>query len=218
MKLNEFKRSGSKMAAYTAVVADQAGQRDYELTISGRRSLVERVFKKVDFDVIIDTHVSPEEFDARSREVWTSRVAGQEIASPSAEEVLKAASRKVPPPHPRNSVVVSLRRIRGTGTFWTAWVTPIYVPPGSSLYFVMPRVWTCWGIIVPYSGNPNLLLSLGTPVSPPVSTAFAPGPVSETVAFTGSPLPWMHFAAWFRIFGAAPGTITLFGMVGHSIP
>lgn len=218
MKLKDLKRSGAKESVYSGVVADVAGHSDYELSITGAREMVERMFEKVDVELDIDPKASKDEFESRSQTVWKRHARGRAPVPPPAARPIKDLIRKEPPAAtPRNSVVVTLRRTKGEGTFWGVWLPRVFIPAGASLFLVLPRVWTCWGVVVPTFGNPNLFLSIGAPFAPPVSAAVAPGLTVEAVGFTGAPLPWTHFSAWFRVFGAAP-TLTDVGIFGHSIP
>lgn len=214
MKLKDLKRSG---ASYSAVLADVAGNRDYELTITGNRALAERAFKEVEFEVTLDPKASPAEFEARSREFWARRVDAREPHPVPGAETIEAISKRARPVTAKNSVVVSLRRTSGTGTWWAAWFPGLFLPAGANLFFVLPRVWTCWGVVVPATGDADVFLSLGSPSAPPVSTAMAGGTTMEGVTFTGAPFPWTHFAAWFRVNGFLT-SVTDFGMAGHSIP
>lgn len=218
MKLGDLQRTGKTISTYSGVVADAEGNRDYELSITGPRRVVEAAFKGVDFEIEIDRQATPEKFEARSREFWKRRAGGRDGAPKSSAPTIDRVSRKAPPAaNAKNSIVVSLRRIKGSGTFWAAWFPGLVLPAGFSLFFVLPRVWNCWGIVVPALGDADIFLTLGSPASPVVMAATAGGPTVESVTFTGAPFPWTHFAAWFRVLGFV-NTVTDFGMVGHSIP
>jgi hypothetical protein len=216
LQLKEFKRSRSKMPLYSAVLADAGGKRDYELTISGNRRIVERAFEKTEFEVSIDAHASPDDFEARSREFWNRRVGRHELTPTPRPATIEDLFRRVPPPVPKHSVVVHLRRINGQGTFWALFLNPIYVPAGASLFFVLPRVWTCWASVGPFTGDANIFLSLGSPLVPPVRASISPLAV-DGVDFTTAPFPWTQFSAWFRVTGVLSGP-AMFMMVGHGIP
>jgi hypothetical protein len=217
MQLKEFKRSRSKMPLYSAVLADAAGKQDYELTISGNRRIVEPAFEKTDFEVSIDAHVSPDDFEAWSREFWNRRVGKDDLTPTTRPATVEDLFRKVPPLVAKNSVVVQLRRIQGQGTLWALFLNPIYVPAGASLFFVLPRVWTCWASVWPITGNADIFLSLGSPIVPPVRASTSLLAV-DGVDFTTAPLPWTQFAAWFRVTAVGPGTPAMFMMAGHGIP
>jgi hypothetical protein len=218
MKLADLQRSGTKTTVYSAVLADAEGNRDYELTITGSRALVDAAFKGVEFDVVIDKRVARDAFEARSAEFWKSKVRGREVTAKRKPMSVDSVSRKaVKPATAKDSVVVSLRRISGDGTLWAAWFPGLVLRAGMNLFFVLPRVWTCWGVVVPAIGDADIFLSLGSPTAPVVMAATAGGPTVESVTFTGTPLPWTHFSAWFRVNGFV-NTATDFGMIGHSIP
>lgn len=218
MKLGDLRRSGTKITVYSGVIADVEGNKDYELSITGPRAIIDAAFKNVDFEVGIDRQATPEEFDARSREFWKRRIGGRDGTPRPGRPTIDRLSRKAPPSAtPKDSVVVYLRRIEGDGTFWSAWFPGLVLPRGRNLFFVLPRVWTCWGMVVPAAGDADIFLSLGSPTAPFVRAATAGGTTVEAVTFSGSPFPWAHFAAWFRVNGFV-NTVTDFGMVGHSIP
>jgi hypothetical protein len=218
MKLADLQRSGTKTTVYSGVLADAEGNREYELSITGTRAMVDAAFKGVEFDVVIDKRVAREQFEARSREFWNSRVRGREVTGKRRPASVDSVSRKAPKPATaKDSVVVSLRRTSGDGTLWAAWFPGLVLPAGMNLFFVLPRVWTCWGVVVPAVGDADIFLSLGSPAAPVVMAATAGGTTAESVMFTGTPLPWTHFSAWFRVNGFV-NTATDFGMVGHSIP
>jgi hypothetical protein len=218
MKLRDLRRSGTRTTLYSGILADVEGNRDYELSITGPRSLIDAAFKNVDFEVGIDRQAKPEEFEALSREFWQRRVGGRGDMARPGRPTIDRLFRKAPrSATAKDSIVVYLRRIEGQGTFWSAWFPGLVLPSGANLFFVLPRVWTCWGMVVPAVGDADIFLSLGSPTSPVVSAAIAGGTTVEAVTFSGSPLPWTQFAAWFRVNGFV-NTVTTFGMVGHSIP
>jgi hypothetical protein len=218
MKLKDLQPSRSKVPVYSGVVADAGGKRDYELSVTGSRPLVERVFENVVFTTDIEPQVSKEQFEARSRQFLKQRAGRPDaVALPGPPNIDDLGRKQPPRATPKDSVVVHLRRIRGEGTFWAGWFPRLFIPAGANLFFVLPRVWTCWGFVAPTTGDPDLFLSLGAPTAPPVMAATAGGTTTEGVTFTGAPFPWTQFAAWFRINGFT-ATVTDFGMVGHSIP
>ena len=63
---------------YLGAIADVEGNKDYELSITGPRAIIDAAFKNVDFEVGIDRQATPEEFDARSHEFWKRRLGGRE--------------------------------------------------------------------------------------------------------------------------------------------
>jgi hypothetical protein len=219
MKIEALKRSGTRRPVYTGVVSDEDGGKDFELSITGSKKLVETIFSKSDFDIEIAQHVTENQFEERSRRFWNSRVERRDAVSPTPESVTALVGQKTPAVSAsKDTVVVYLRRTKGDGTFWAMWFPGIVLPPGASVLFVLPRVWTTWSVVVPVAGNPNLFLTLLPPPAPVVDSGLFGGLSIDTVSFTTAPFPWTQFTAWHLILGAAPTpTITSFGMTGHSI-
>jgi hypothetical protein len=220
MKLDALKRSRSRRPIYSARVTDEDGKDHYELSITGPQKLIETIFAKVDFEIEIATSVTSDQFAERSRRFWNKRM-GQRSAVPiPIDAVASLLGKKHQAPAPtKDSVVVYLRRTEGEGTFYGLWVPTLTLPPATGLFFFLPRVWTTWSGVVPFTGNPNLFLNLTPPPTPPVSSAILAGPIAEAVSFTTAPFPWSQFAAWHRVVNATPGasTVTHYALVGHSV-
>ena len=146
---------------------------------------------------------------------------GQRPALPPPIETVASlrAQKHQPPPPAKDPVIVYLRRTEGEGTFWGLVVPTLTLPPATGLIFFLPKVWTTWSGVAPFTGNPNLFLNILPPPAPPVSSAILAGPVGEAVSFTTAPFPWTHFPAWHRVVNAAPGavTVTNYVLVGHSV-
>jgi hypothetical protein len=160
--------------------------------------------------------VTTDAFQNSSKNFFNKYLQTDHVRHPEAEVIAELIGRKLPgASSAKDTLIVYLRRTKGEGTFWAMYFPFLVVPSGLSLFFVLPRVWTTFGMLQPITGNPDIFLSLGAPFTFPV--AFGTGGVN-TVGFTGSPLPWTQFSAWYRIFGsAAPSSTTNFLMTGHSI-
>jgi hypothetical protein len=218
MKIEALTYSETRRSVYTGVVSDEDDGKDYELSITGSKKLIETILSKSDFDIEIAPRVTKDEFEERSRRFWNSRVERRNSVSPPPETVAALVGKKPPGVSAsKDTVVVHLRRTKGEGTFWSMWFPALVLPPGGSLLFVLPRVWTTWSVVVPIAGNPNLFLSLLPPPAPAVASGISGG--IDTVSFTTAPFPWAQFTPWHLIIGAAPTlTSTNFGITGHSIP
>ena len=219
MKLEALKHSGTRRSVYTGVVSDEDEATDYELSITGSKKVVETIFSKSDFDVEIAPRVTKDQFEERSRRFWNSRVERRNALPPPSETVAGLVGQKRPAASAsKDTVVVYLRRTRGDGTFWAMWFPGLFLPPGVSALFVLPRVWTTWSVVVPSAGNPNLFLTLLPPPAPLVDSGVFGGLSVDTVSFTTAPFPWTQFTAWHLVLGAgATPTVTSFGMTGHSV-
>lgn len=221
MKLNALKRSRSRRPIYSASVPDEDGNEHYELAITGPQKHIETIFEKVDFEIEIAPRVTAEQFPERSRSFWNRHVKGYPEAPIPVDKVSAMLGKKhQPPPLPKESVVVTLQRTEGSGTFYALWLPYLYLPTGiTGLHFFFPRVWTTWSGSLRYSGNPNLFLNAFLPPpAPPVSSAILAAPIAEGVSFTTNPLPWNHFPAWHRVVAAPPGAAQTHYMVAaHSV-
>ena len=218
MKLTDMQRSKSRRPVYSTALSDRSGNESYELSVVGPSKLVGQVFEKCDFEIQIDVDVATDAYEKSSKEFFNKHLQADHLGHPEAEVMAGLIGGKLPGPSSTNdTVIVYLRRTKGDGTFWAMFFPFLVVPPGASLFFVLPRVWATFGMVVPITGNPDIFLSLGAPFAPFVSTGFGPG--VNTASFIGPPIPWAQFSAWHRIFGAAPATSTTnFLMTGHSIP
>jgi hypothetical protein len=216
MQLKDLKQLESKNTEYKGVLADATGARDYEITVSGSPSLVGRVFEKAEFEITIDPNVSSKEAEARSREFWDSRVA-KKIQTAPAETIESLA--KAPPKSAttKNSLVISLRRVKGQGTWWGGWIRGLALPTGRNTLITLPPVCNCWGVVAPFTGDADLFLSLNSPLAAPVVSSIRGGTAVDTVAF-GSPLcfPWAQFVPWFRVNGFRASVFDV-GIAGFSV-
>lgn len=221
MKLQDLKRSGTERPVYSAPIADVDGNTAYELAITGRESVVEEVFAKVDFQIEIEPGASAEDFNERSKRFLSDRVGDHKINAPTLDDMTALFDRKPPPEIDRfdEKVAVYLRPTEKAGTFWGMWFPFLVVPLGVGLFFVLPRVWTTWSVVLPRTGNPDILLFRDAPFPPPVATALSPGLVADGLSFTGPPLPWAQFHPWHLVFTFTPGFAWAdFGVGGHSLP
>ncbi len=217
MQLKEMKRSGKGgTLRLLATLADDLGKPDYELSIHGPATLIEQVFEKSDFSATIRPNATATDVEALSREMWRRYypTATRPKDAPGLEVLDK---RKAAPPAGGKSAVVSLRRVRGEGTFWAAAFPNLFVPAGASLLFVLPSVCNCSGTLFPVSGDPDLFLTLNGATTPVVAASIRGGTAIDSVAF-GSTFcwPWAEFWPFFRVRGFATGVCT-FWMTGFGV-
>jgi hypothetical protein len=223
MKLADLTRSETKRPVYTAPVADVDGNKRYELSITGPSApVIEEVFAKSEFEIEIAPGARPEEFDEQSRRFLKRHMGDHKFSEPPLDDITALLKRKPPlaPENLKDSVTVYLRPTEGEGTFYGLWIPVMAVLPGVPISFVLPRVWTTWSVVVPWAGNPNIILFRDAPLPPPVATAVAAGIAVEGVAFTVPPVPWAQFRPLhFVVNGVVgAGALTNFGMGGHSVP
>jgi len=217
MRLKEMKRSGKAgTVRYLAILADDLGKSDYELSIHGPAKLAEKIFDKCDFQITIRPKATAADAEAQSRETWRRYYPTAKLSqdAPGLEVFDK---QKVAPATSRNSVVVSLRRVRGEGTFWAGLFPNLFVPAGANLFFVMPSVCNCSGTLFPSSGDPDLFLTLNGITTPTVAASLKFGTAIDSVFF-GSAIcwPWAEFWPFFRVNGFVTGVCT-FWMTGFGI-
>jgi hypothetical protein len=201
MKLKEMKVEGRDSARYTSSLTDLQGSKDYEFTITGPRSLVSKMFSESEFEFLIDTKVSRPDSDNRFKEIWLkySQTVREAAPAEDAKILEKSVPRKAVA---KNSVIVSLRRVRGQGTFWMIGIPQLAIPMGLNVFFVLPPVCNCAGSVFPAAGDPDLFLTLNGVTTPTVGASTKGGLAIDSVAFGSSICwPWMEFSPFFRVFG-----------------
>ena len=221
MKLSEFQKVGKgNSSRLVATVADVTGAEDYELCIAGSAAAIKRVFPKSDFSVTIDPGRT---VDQAAKEL-------QQEARQRLEEFFHAAKlddvaqwpifKKAPvPPAKDKTVFVSLRRVRGEGTFWGPWRFPYFLPRGFNIIVIPPPLCTLTASVTPASGDQDLFLSRGLFLASPIMSSVRGGTAVDTVFFSNPPLTPCNIFTWnllvIRIFGFTQGMGT-FMMRGFS--
>jgi hypothetical protein len=187
MKLTEMNRAAKQVGRYTLTLADDQGAPDYELTITGPRALVEKVFAKSDFEITISPKTNQKEAERRANAIWkkcSSTLVKEVAPAEDIDSLLKSAPKDATA---KNSIVVSLRRTRGEGTFFAFWF-PLFIPRGVNVFFVTPPAsFYCTGSVSPSSlvpgGDADLFLSLNGFSTPPVASGTLSGLATDTVSF-----------------------------------
>lgn len=221
MKLADLKRSGEERPVWSAPVADVNGNTHYELSITGPGAAIEEVFAKSDFEIEIAPGAPAEEAEAMSKRFLKKHVGDRRFDAPSLDDILTLRDHKPPaaPDNLKDAVTVYLRPTEGEGTLWVLWFPVLFVPVVTPLLFILPRCWWTWSMVIPYTGNPDLILFRDIPAPPFIAdTAFAPGTTVEGVEFVGPALPWAQSHPWHNVFTFTAPTLTDFAMGGHSIP
>lgn len=213
MRVSDLERQRSGAVRYLGALSDSAGDAFYELGISGPARLVEKAFAHSDFEYAIEPKATQKDWPARTRKFW-NRYAG-ESRGPREHETVAALTRKPPAAaNSKNSIVVSVRRTEGEGTWWGFWWPLVGLSAGSSIFFLLPPVCNCSAFTLPASGNPDLFLTANGPATPLLAASTAGPGAFDSVAF-GPALcwPWTEFVPWFRV-GAVTSTVFSFGMSG----
>jgi hypothetical protein len=217
MRLEDLKRSqvagGSR---YVGRFADSTGDDHYELGISGSARLIQKVFAESDFEHWIEPKATAKSWPARSRKFWTT-YAGKD-RGPRELETIAALEKAVPAtPTPKNSIVVSLRRTEGEGTWWAAWWPLLALPAGANVFFLLPPICNCSGFVVPITGDPDLFLTPNGPATPTIAfSMLGPGAVDSVSFGPAVCWPWTEFMPWFRI-NAFTSCTCGFGMSGFGV-
>jgi hypothetical protein len=216
MRLKELKRSRTGDTPYIGTLTDVTGDSHYALAISGPDDLVKKIFTRSDFEWRIDPKPSDKDVNARFQEKWGMHT--DTVAAAGDPETIASLGKGLPKAATaRNSVVVSLRRTQGQGTWWWMWFSALIIPRGANVFFVLPPICNAFGLVVPLSGDPDLFLTRNGPFTPAVSSSMRGGTAIDRVAFGPTICwPWEEYVPWFRINGFR-SSVTGFGMGGFGV-
>jgi len=217
MHVRDMKRQAKTgTVRYVAALADDLGKSDYEVSIHGPAKLAQQAFEKCDFEISIRPKATAADVEAQSRETWRRHFATA-IVPQDAPGLEVLSKQKIAPATTRNSLVVSVRRLRGEGTAWAGLFPNLFVPAGTNLFFVLPSVCNCSGTLFPSSGDSDLFLSLNGPTTPIVAASVKAGTSIDSIFF-GSAIcwPWAEFWPFFRVNGFRTGVST-FWMTGFGV-
>ncbi len=209
MKLEGFRRTTKGRASrLAATIADVTGAKDYELAIAGTAAAIEKVLSKSDFSVTIDPGRTATQ-SARDLELEVKEHLEEFSRAAMFDDLtLLPIFKKAPaPPAEDKTVFVSLRRIRGEGTFWGPVRFSYVLPKGFNIIFVPPPLCTLTASVTPATGDQDLFLSqyLGSQIRSSVRG----GTAVDTVAFSNPPLTPCDLFHWnllvVRILGFTAG-------------
>jgi hypothetical protein len=188
-------------------LADTTGNATYELAIRGPKDMVMRVFERSDFEFEIDPNAFGEAAQRRLKQLFDkySVNAKDPFVDPGQNAFKKPASAI----DERKSIVVSVRRTEGRGTFWALFFPLLALPRGFNLFFILPPVSFCQAWVLPVLGDADLFLTLNGPMPPIVASSTLAGTAIDTVSFglTGV------FVPFFRVTGFTTA-VTGFLMAG----
>jgi hypothetical protein len=216
VRLSELERQRSGDVRYLGTLSDSAGDTSYELAISGPARLINKALADSDFEHLIEPAATQKDWPARTNTFWERYAGGNR--GPREHETVAALARKPPPAATsKNSIVVSVRRTEGEGTWWGFWWPALGLSAGSSIFFLLPPVCNCSAFVLPASGNPDLFLTANGPATPLLAASTAGPGAFDSVAF-GPALcwPWTEFVPWFRV-AAVTTTVFSFGMSGFGV-
>ena len=170
------------------------------------------MFQKSDAEIEIDPHASDEIAQKRIAELRDNY--SRSAKAPLVDDGKGAFKKPQIKIDEKTSIVVSLRRTRGEGTFWAFFVPFLLIPRGINLFFVLPPVFSCTGSVFPLTGDTDLFLTINGLFTPTVAMSIRAGSAIDSVAFGPLPVrPSLPFVPFFRVNGFTT-TLTGFFMAG----
>lgn len=214
MKLSEFQKVGKgDSARLVATIADVTGAKDYEFTVAGPAAAIKKVFPKSDFSVTIDPRRTADRAEKELQQETRQRL--EEFAQAAKlDDVARLPIFKKAPVAPANdkTVFVSLRRVRGEGTFWGPWRFPYFLPRGFNIFVIPPPLCTLTASVTPASGDQDIFLTGGFFLATPIMSSVRGGTAVDTVFFSNPPLTPCNIFTWnvlmIRILGFTTGAGT----------
>lgn len=218
MQFSDLRRAEGAKAVFVGTLTDTAGDSNYELSISGQPALIKQVFAESEFEAQIEPRATETDWIPRYQDIWAGKTGvDADLAGPETIAALDKAPSAETPPTAKNSIVVSVRRTKGQGTWWWLWFPGLAIPRGASMFFVLPPICNCAGFVQPVAGDPDLFLRQNGPFAPVVaSSTRGPGQI-DRVSF-GPPIcwPWQEFVPWFQV-RAFSTCVANFGMSGFGV-
>jgi hypothetical protein len=218
MQFGDLRRTEGAKPTFVGTLTDNVGDSNYELSISGQPALLKQVFAESEFESLIDPRANETDWIPRYQDIWSGKTAmADDLAEPETIAALDKARSEETPATAKNSIVVSMRRTKGKGTWWWFWFPTLAIPRGVSVFFVLPPICNCSGFVLPVSGDPDLFLRLNGPFAP-FAAASTRGPgLIDSVSF-GPPIcwPWQEFVPWFQV-RAFSTCVANFGMSGFGV-
>jgi hypothetical protein len=194
MKLEDFTQ-GRRDARPVYSLPIEAGDSRYELAISGPTALVKRVFAKADIEVRIDPAGTQKTFDKELKGLLRDEKPPTNL---SIDEMEAGFAKKAPEPTLARSVLMSLRRIEGDGTFFFLAIGGFVMPARVSIFLTLPPSIVCQAIVRPTTGDQDVRLWLAWPPGfGPVSSSTRGGTATDMVTFGPFPFgPIVELAGW----------------------
>jgi len=117
MNLKDFKKTmQGSLVRLTATLSDRQGNADYELVLLGSKENLNKMLSKMELEVAIDQDAKPDRLTKESGKAKEEReqYLTELLTLKEADDLLK----DVPATNAKTTVLASLRRIRGQGTFY----------------------------------------------------------------------------------------------------
>jgi hypothetical protein len=171
----------------------------HELIVSSPRGLAEELLGEGEIEVTVAEDATPEDWDRQVRSVHASqqRHLEQLTGLTDVRAMLK--------PHvpdrvaPETTAVVALRRTRSDGTMYRLALPPIFLPIGTRLVVALPPVCTCFAVVLPTSGDPDLGFCPNAIACPGGMVSTNAGLTPDSIFFGVPCFPWLHFIPFFRV-------------------
>jgi hypothetical protein len=219
VKLDDFERTGrGHRTRYVVPLRDSAAAQTYELILAGEGKLVRRVFGEAELEVGIQPKLSDEAWEKElSRAHELERQASDERGRlEDTVSLLKEAPR---PPSAEDSVFASLHTTGGTRTAFSVSASNFFVPSGFRVFFALPPICDCIGVVRPSSGDQDLFVHGNFPFfGPLLGSSIAAGTAVDTVIVIrlGCTL-FSQFMPWFEVFGFSAGPCASFTGSGRDV-
>ena len=214
MRLEDFEQTGSiQQPRYRLEIGDAAGESAYELVIAGPPEAIEAGLRDAEFDVAIDSSATRDRAEETVREIEdeNERAAWELAGLTDTADLFKEPPERL---EARRSVLTSLRRIRGAGTYYQATYAGLGPwPTGVNLLALIPPSIVVAALVAPRTGDQDLYHYLGSHLQP-VQASVRPGTLVDALSLVtaGSIYPYM---LW-RVHWFTGGTCGLFRYVGYA--
>jgi hypothetical protein len=219
VKLSDFERVGrGRRTRYIVPVRDNTGVEEFELIAAGDGKLVRRVFDKAEFRTEIQPKLENEAWEEELRRARELQLEAFDERS-RLEDLPRFFKKLPPPPSPDDSVFASLHRTSGTGTTFSVSVSNFFLPAGTRLFFALPPICDCIGVVRPSSGDQDLFLNRDWPFFGPIlASSIDPGTAVDVVIviMLGCTL-FSQFVPWFQVLGFSSGTCANFSASGRDV-
>src|SRR5947207_10616334 len=170
MRLKDLQHPQTEGAPYLGTLNDSGGDQHYELAISGASKMIEKIFAESEFEYQIDPKATEKNWVPKYQEMWDRNTAAGAVGK--GPETIDALDKAVPAgATAKNSIIVSIRRTDGKGTWWAFWFPLLALPAGANVFFILPPICNCAGVVVPLSGDPDLFLSANGPRTPIIAAS-----------------------------------------------
>lgn len=201
MRFSEFKEQGKGRQRWLAAnVKDESGKVTHALELLGPSVAIRRAFRDSDIDAVISHSARQEDWEEAAGGLFEGRT--QTMGE--ARSVTDLMKHRIPVATAQRSVFVVLRPLQPSKSFYLLSV-PFFIPTGWSFFFVLPWACSCFGVVMPVTGDEDLFLSLNGPFTPIVAASTLGGLSWDRVSFAGACWPWTQFVPFFRVFGFIGG-------------